>query len=229
MADLNRTVFEMEELQNNKLEEQAARAFEEHGIEGFSSLVRSCRSYRRFDESARIPADLLTGLVDLAHLCANGANAQRLRFRVVSDADECEAVFEQLAWAGYFKDWDGPEPGERPSGYVVIAAERTVPGKPAAPITEVDTGIAAQTMMLAARAATPSFGGCMLKAFKPALADVLGIDVERYELKLVCAFGVPAEEVRIESLKDAPEDIKYWRDEAEVHHVPKRDLASVLL
>ncbi len=69
----------------------------------------------------------------------------------------------------------------------------------------------------------------MLKAFKPALADVLGIDTEHFELKLVCAFGVPAEEVRIEPLEVAPEGIKYWRDEAGVHHVPKRDFASVLL
>ena len=219
----------MEETQCKQVCEQAARGQEEFGLEGFASLVRSCRSYRRFDESSRISPDLLVGLVDLARLCANGANAQRLRFRVVSDADECAAVFDQLAWAGYFKDWDGPEPGERPSGYVVIAAERTVAGKPAAPITEVDCGIAAQTMMLAARAATPSFGGCMLKAFKPALADVLDIDTERYELKLVCAFGISAEEVRLEPLESAPEDIKYWRDEAGVHHVPKRDLAAVLL
>lgn len=219
----------MEKTQCTQPCELAAQAHKEFGLEGFASLVRAARSYRRFDESSRISPDLLVGLVDLARVCANGANAQRLRFRTVSDADECAVVFKQLAWAGYFKDWDGPAAGERPSGYVVIAAERTVPGKPAAPITEVDCGIAAQTMMLAARAATPSFGGCMLKAFKPALADVLGIDTERYELKLVCAFGVPAEEVRLESLETAPEDIKYWRDEAGVHHVPKRDLASVLL
>lgn len=219
----------MADVHNERVEELAASGLKEAGLEDFSALVHSCRSFRRFDEAARISPELLYGLVDLARLCANGANAQRLRFRVVSDADECAAVFEQLAWAGYFKDWDGPEAGERPSGYVVIAAERTVPGKPAAPITEVDCGIAAQTMMLAARSATPSYAGCMLKAFKPELADVLEIDTEHFELKLVCAFGIPAEEVRLESLEGAPEGIKYWRDEAGVHHVPKRDLVSVLL
>ncbi len=219
----------MDDNKNEQVASRAAQAQAAYGMNDMAQLVRSCRSYRRFDESQELSADYLLGLVDLARLCANGANAQRLRFRVVTDADERAAVFEQLAWAGYFKDWDGPEAGERPAGYVIIAAERMVPGKPAAPITEVDTGIAAQTMMLAARASTPSVSGCMLKAFKPALADVLGIDTEHFELKLVCAFGAPAEEVRIEPLEVAPEGIKYWRDEAGVHHVPKRDLASVLL
>ena len=120
--------------------------------------------------------------------------------------------------------------GECPTGYVIIAAERGAAGKSAAPIAEVDCGIAAQTMMLAARSATPSYAGCMLKAFTPRLIDALGIDSERYELKLVCAFGMPAEEVRLEPLSASPDgSIKYWRDDAGVHHVPKRSLEDVLI
>jgi hypothetical protein len=45
---------------------------------------------------------------------------------------------------------------------------------------------------------------------------------------LVIALGKPVEEVRIEPL--GPEgSVKYWRDEAGVHHVPKRSLAEILL
>ena len=177
-----------------------------------------------------MPEEFLLELVDMARLCANGANRQLLRFRVVSDPAACDAVFAELAWAGYFKDWAGPAAGERPTGYVVIAAERSAAGKPAAPIVEVDCGIAAQTMMLAARSAASSYAGCMLKAFTPRLIDVLGLDAERYELKLVCAFGLPAEEVRLEPLSASPDgSIKYWRDDAGVHHVPKRSLEDVLI
>ena len=140
----------------------------------------------------------------------------------------CDAVFAELGRAGYFKlGWSAA--GERPTGYVVIAAERGAAGN-AAPIVEVDCGIAAQTMMLAARSAAPSYAGCMLKAFTPRLIDVLGLDAERYELKLVCAFGLPAEEVRLEPLSASPDgSIKYWRDDAGVHHVPKRSLEDVLI
>ena len=211
--------------ESTDLAKLVASARQEYGLDRMSDLVASCRSFRRFDEEQRVPKGLLLELVDMARLCANGANRQQLRFRVVSDPAACDAVFAELAWAGYFKDWAGPVAGERPTGYVIIAAGRGTAGKPAAPIAEVDCGIAAQTMMLAAR-----YAGCMLKAFTPRLIDVLGLDSDRYELKLVCAFGLPAEEVRLESLSDSPDgSIKYWRDDAGVHHVPKRSLEDVLI
>ena len=216
--------------ENENVSVQAASARDAYGLIQMANLVASCRSFRRFDEGRRVPEEFLLELVDIARLCANGANRQLLRFRVVSDPVACDAVFAELAWSGYFKDWAGPAAGERPTGYVVIAAERNAAGKPAAPIAEVDCGIAAQTMMLAARSAAPSYAGCMLKAFTPRLIDVLGLDAERYELKLVCAFGLPAEEVRLEPLSASPDgSIKYWRDDAGVHHVPKRSLEDVLI
>ena len=200
------------------------------GLEDFDALVRRARTCRRFDESMRVPAEFLYELVDMAHLAPNGANAQRLRFHVVSGTDDCDRLFDELAWAGALKDWKGPEPGERPTGYIGVLAERAVPGKPAAPITEVDTGIAAQTMMLAARSATPEVAACMFKAFTPHAIDAMGLDNDRYELKLVMAFGVPAEEQVIDPVDGNPDgSLNYWRDDQQVHHVPKRPLTDVLV
>lgn len=198
--------------------------------EAFTHLVEYARSYRRFDESARVGESFLRELVDVARICSNGANRQRLRFRIVADEEGCAEVFRTLAWAAALKDWPGPSEGERPTGYVIICAERPAAGKPAQAVTEIDAGIAAHTMLLAARAATPSVGGCMFKAFKPSLAEVLGIDAERYELKLVVAFGIPVEEVRLEPLSASPDgSTDYWRDDSGVHHVPKRALEDVLI
>ncbi|MGQ9778401.1 MAG: hypothetical protein ACUVRM_00795 [Bacillota bacterium] len=42
------------------------------------------------------------------------------------------------------------------------------------------------------------------------------------------ALGVPAETVVLEELVPGG-DIRYWRDEAGVHHVPKRSLAEIIL
>ncbi len=115
----------------------------------------------------RVPREFLLELAELAHLAPCGANAQRLRFHVVSGAEDCARVFDELAWAGALKDWSGPDEGERPTGYIAILAERAVPGKPAAPITEADTGIAAQTMMLAARSATPRWQPACSRHLRP--------------------------------------------------------------
>jgi hypothetical protein len=44
----------------------------------------------------------------------------------------------------------------------------------------------------------------------------------------VLALGYPKEEVIIEEINEDG-DFKYWRDEKEVHHVPKRTLDEVIL
>ena len=72
------------------------------------------RTCRRFDESMRVPREFLLELAELAHLAPCGANAQRLRFHVVSGAEDCARVFDELAWAGALKRTGGPAEGERP-------------------------------------------------------------------------------------------------------------------
>lgn len=60
--------------------------------------------------------------------------------------------------------------------------------------------------------------------------DAMGLDGDKYELKLIMAFGVPAETQVIDAIDSNPDgSINYWRDEAQVHHVPKRPLADVLV
>jgi nitroreductase len=90
----------------------------------------------------------------------------------------------------------------------------------------VDHGIAAQSMMLGAT--ERGLGGCILASIqRDALRDTLKIP-DRYEILLVLALGKPAEEVVIEPV-GADGDIKYWRDEKDVHHVPKRALDELIL
>lgn len=213
-----------------KAETMAFQGRDKLGLTEFDRLVRRARTCRRFDETMRVPCEFLYELVNLAQFSPCGANAQRLRFHVVSDVDECSAVFENLAWAAALKDWAGPAEGERPTGYVAVLAERAAAGKPAPAITEVDCGIAAQTMMLAARSATPEVAACMFKAFRPGVVQAMGLDADRLELKLIMAFGVPAERQMIDAADSNPNGtLQYWRDENLVHHVPKLGLEQVLV
>ena len=89
-----------------------------------------------------------------------------------------------------------------------------------------DVGIVAQTMLLAA--VEQGLGGCMIGNFQAGeVMEVLGLPEEIRPL-LIVAFGKPAEEIH---LVDVPEDgnTNYYRDENDVHYVPKRTLADELL
>jgi len=50
---------------------------------------------------------------------------------------------------------------------------------------------------------------------------------QRFEILLVLALGRPKETVVLE-FDTSPDEVPYWRDADEVHHVPKRPLAELL-
>ena len=51
---------------------------------------------------------------------------------------------------------------------------------------------------------------------------------DQYQILLVVALGKPAERVVLDQVGEDGE-IKYWRDQGGVHHVPKRGLDDLIL
>jgi len=184
-------------------------------------MVIRNRSYRRFVESRPVSRETLMELVELARLTPSAANRQPLRYILSTEPERNRTIFDTLAWAAYMKEWPGPAEGERPAAYIVVLVDTTV-----AKDWWCDDGIAAQTILLGA--VERGLGGCILGAIrKDELREALGIPDHLF-IRLVLALGVPGEEVALEPL--GPDgDIRYWRDEAGVHHVPKRPLSSLIL
>jgi hypothetical protein len=58
------------------------------------------------------------------------------------------------------------------------------------------------------------------------LREVLGLD-DHLQILLVVALGKPAETISLDE-QGTGEDIKYWRDADQVHHVPKRPLQDII-
>jgi len=184
-------------------------------------LIVKNRSYRRFYEDYEISRDILRDLVDMARLSPSGANLQPLKYKLSDSAEINGKIFTCLAWAGYLADWPGPEEGERPSAYIIMMEDTTIKKE-----VKHDQGIAAQSILLGAT--EKGLGGCIIGSVKKEpLREILNLPAH-LEILLVIALGKPKEKVVIEAL-DAKGDIKYWRDEAGVHHVPKRDLDDIIL
>ncbi|MCA1741748.1 MAG: nitroreductase family protein [Bacteroidales bacterium] len=183
-------------------------------------LIEKTRTYRRFDEKHEISPETLVSLVDLARISASGANRQPLKYILVTEPAMRADVYPCLAWAGYLTTWEGPDPGERPTAYIVILGDKEISDS-----FGVDHGIAAQSIMLGASEA--GLGGCIIASVKKEkLRTVLDIPRD-LEVLLVLALGKPVEKVVLENIQN--NDVKYWRDEKRVHHVPKRTLDEIIL
>ena len=184
-------------------------------------LVQRNRSYRRFYEEVRLELEILRELVDLARLSASGGNRQPLKYFLSVDSKTNEKIFRTLTWAVYLKNWRGPAEGERPAAYIIVLGDTRI-------TTSVgcDHGIACQSILLGA--VERGLGGCIVGSIeRDKLRSALNIS-EHLEILLAVALGKPKDTVVLEPL--GPDgDIKYWRDEDGVHHVPKRSLDDLVI
>lgn len=144
-----------------------------------------------------------------------------MKYIISADPEKNALIFSNIKWAGYLRDWPGPEEGERPTAYIIILND-TLLTKAAG----CDHGIAAQTILLGA--AEKGLGGCMIGSVnRPELTRALNIPTQ-FEILLVLALGKPKEQVQIDPV--GPDgSIRYWRDDQQIHHVPKRSIEDILL
>lgn len=184
-------------------------------------LANKSRSYRRFYQQKIIDRGTLVELVELTRYCPSARNLQPLKFYIANDNSTNQKIFPTLAWAGYLKDWNGPEEGERPSAYIVILEDETISQS-----TQWDQGIMSQTILLGA--AEKGLGGCIIASVKrDELAELLHIP-KNLKIVLVLALGYPKETVNIVDIQPNS-DIKYYRDENGNHFVPKRGIDELIV
>ncbi len=183
-------------------------------------LIIKNRSYRRFDQSVKIPTEKLVSWIELARFSASGRNMQPLKYIICNSSDINAKIFPCLGWAGYLNKWPGPAEGERPVSYIVIAHDKSLSQN-----YFCDDGIAAQSILLGA--VEDGYGGCMIASVnKSKVAKILGLP-EHLDILMLIALGRPSEKVVIDDAIEG--DIKYWRDENDVHHVPKRSLEELIM
>jgi nitroreductase len=184
-----------------------------------SELIRKNRSYRRFHEEERISGAQLEKWIGLARYTASGRNMQPLKYAGSVNPQLNAEIFPNLGWAGYLSDWNGPIVGERPSAYITVLQDKSISEN-----RYCDDGIAIQSILLGA--VEDGYGGCIIGSVNKAKVSGILKLPDHLEILWVLALGKPVEQVVIEDLKD--NNVKYWRDENQVHHVPKRKLNELI-
>ncbi len=175
---------------------------------------RTIRKYGRKD----VPEKVLLKCVDAARLSPSGANRQPLKYIIVNDQNLLKDVFGTLSWAGYLPDYE-PSEEEMPRAYIGILLDKSLRKNPGH-----DAGIAAMSVSIVAY--DEGLGSCILGSVdREKLRKILNVP-DGFDIVLVVALGYPAENPVADKMKDG--DIKYWLDENEVLHVPKRELKDIV-
>lgn len=190
----------------------------------FKDLVKVNRSYRGYDESRRITREELLEMVDCARLTASSVNQQPLRYYLAWEKEEVDKIQGMTKWARQLPQMELPHKGMCPTAFIVICQDLRVSDSMAR--FQKDVGIAAQTILLAAT--EMGLGGCMIGNFGAGTVRQ-GLELpEHLAPMLIVALGKPAEKIVLQEI-EMGESTAYYRDEADVHYVPKHRLEDIVL
>ena len=187
-------------------------------------LVKKNRSCRGYNENRKITKEELLELVDCARLCPSTANAQPLRYYLAWEEEETRRIQVHTNWAKALPQLKLPHKGMCPTAFIIILQDTAVEENLSK--YQKDVGITAQTMLLAAT--EKGLGGCMIGNFGAgSLKAELNLPDNLAPL-LVVAVGEPAETVELVEIGQG-ESTNYYRDEKDVHYVPKRRLEDIVV
>ncbi len=182
-------------------------------------LLATRRTFRAFTQEP-VPADVIADILEAGRLANCGANRQSLRFVAAQRPEDVARLCEWTRWAAALPEGAGtPSPEQRPTFYVVILQDTSVPG-----CSDVDVGIAAAGMTTAAWA--KGVGSCIIGTLHRAkTAQWLKLP-ENLQVHTGIAFGYPAHKSTVVPLENGKKD--YWRDENGDYYVPKYAIEEIV-
>ena len=187
-------------------------------------LVQKNRSYRGYDESRKVTREELVHLVECARLAPSSVNMQPLRYYLIHTQEELDLLQPLTNWARALPEVTLPHPGHCPTGFVVICQDTNL--NPSIPRFQKDIGIVAQTMLLAA--VEMGLGGCMIGNYDAGKVKAALNLAENLAPVLIVAIGKPDETIVLTDVGPNGET-NYYRDENDVHYVPKRSLDDLII
>ena len=190
----------------------------------FYELVKQNRSYRGYDESRKLTREELEYFVSCARLAPSSVNRQPFRYVLAYEQADLDRIQPLTGWARALPEKRLPYPGHRPTAFIVVCQDTEWEADLAR--FQKDVGIVAQTMLLAA--VSRDLGGIMIGNFSPQkVAEALSLPAHLVPM-LIVAFGKPDETVVLTDAEEG-QSLNYYRDENDVHYVPKRKLEDILL
>ncbi|MBO7311056.1 MAG: nitroreductase family protein [Clostridia bacterium] len=188
----------------------------------FKELIDKNRSHREFASGNTAPREAVREWILNASHCPAAMNMQTLKYKIVDDTEQIAKILPITRWGTSLPDKKLPPKGHEPTTLIVICHDNTI--SPMKPIFMIDIGICAQTIMLSA--AEQGFGGCIIGS---ASTEDLKQSVElpeNLQPMLLLGIGAPEDTVVLTAFEGST---KYYRDQNNVHYVPKRSLDEIII
>ncbi|MGQ9479387.1 MAG: nitroreductase family protein [Thermoproteota archaeon] len=185
---------------------------------GVYDTILERRTIRRFLQKP-ISMEIFRKILNAARLAPSAGNLQPCEYVLVTDRKLLDKVFSTLKWARYVTPRRTPRKDERPVAYIVVLVDTRKAGDGG----EADCAAAIENMILTAW--EEGIGVCWIGSVdRERLRQLLSIP-DYCKICFVLALGYRAEEPVLEEMKD--EDVRYWINENDVLHVPKRKLEDI--
>lgn len=187
------------------------------------SLLKTRRTYRRFDESRPVAAEAVADMAAALRLSSSAGNLQPLRAIFVTDRAQAAAIFPHLHFAAALpKALGTPGPGERPTMVVALIYDSSRKSR----WVDTDAGIALANLTLAAW--HHGVGSCIMDNIdRKALAAVLELP-EPMAIHSMVALGYPAHRSTV--VAPGPDgSLQYYLDANRDYFVPKREVDEIVM
>jgi Nitroreductase len=190
----------------------------------FKDLLKKNRSYRGYDESYTFTKEQLAEFVDHARYANSSMNAQPLCYYLAWEKETVDKIQPLTRWGGSLPNHNLPYEGKKPTAFIIICQD--IEKFKNVNQFQVDVGIVAEAILLAATEA--EYGGIMIGSASPEkVIETLSLPANIRPM-LVLALGKPNEEIVLTEVGE-DKDIHYYRDEQDVHYVPKRSLEDIII
>ena len=181
-----------------------------------TTLLAKNRSHRAYDASFKVREEQLLQIIEVNRLTPSARNQQVLRFRPVLGEEATELV-KMVRLGGALPEMHFPPEGKEPNAFIVICSAKE--GR----YVDIDTGIAAQSMLL--RAVELGLNGICIAAFdRVEVSRLLQLPCEPL---LILAIGRGAESIELAEI-GAEESHDYYRC-GEKHIVPKVRVEELII
>ena len=181
--------------------------------------IKKRRSVRKFIQDRKIDRKVFERLIEAARLAPSASNIQPVKYVIADDEKLAEEIFRHVRWAAYVAPHRTPKEGERPVAFIALCADLGLRKDG----YQLDIGAAVQNIFLAATA--EGLGTCWIGSLnRDEISRLLNLPDNLF-LNTLIAVGYPAESPVYE---DENGSVKYYLDENDVLHVPKRKLSDIL-